>query len=344
MATYVNGASLAIPATLPSAVANGNFFRGEMTLIAGLPKTGKSQLAAHIAAVVSAGKDFAPNVPCDPTMKGKRVLIINGERGLQYAPGPRCIAAGADMTKIEFVDASADGVQTLEDCERVIRQCYKFDLALVMLDPLGSFMPPWGNNATRRAIGPLLELSKQRNFAMVGFHHTNTKAGKVVHKASPVALIKGNTEIPNMLVSTWMMAKTDKGTVLEEMICNLRGAGTRYNFVIEGVKLPGMLPTSRLVMTGESEVTLEDALMTRPKLNAGINGDRNHWLLSLLAERGQLPADEICKQGANKGYSRDMLRRSREELGIPSRKLGDSWFWGDPIVPPLVDDLEETVS
>jgi hypothetical protein len=147
-----------------------------------------------------------------------------------------------------------------------------------------------------------------------------------------------------MLVSTWMMAKTDNGTVLEEMICNLRSAGTRYNFTIEGVKLAGMLPTSRLVMTGESQITLEDALETRPKLNAGSNGDRNHWLLSLLAERGQVAAEEVCTLGANKGYSRDQLRRAREELGIPTRQINKAWHWGEPLPAPTPDDLNESLA
>lgn len=335
MAKYINGATVAIPATLPSAIANGNFFRGEMTLIAGLPKTGKSTLAAHFAAVVSAGKDFAPNVPCDPTMRGKRVLIINGERGLQYGPAPRLHAAGADMSKIELVDASACDVQSFADVEKAARQCYRHDLACVIIDPLGSFMPPYGYNAMRKQLMPLLELAKQRNFAILAMHHTNAKAGRARNKASPTANIKGNSTLTDMLVSTWMLAKTEKGNVLEEIICNLRPAGTRYNYVLEGVKLPGMLPTSRAVFTGESEITYEDAVDVRPPLNGGSNGDRNHWLLALLAERGQMPVDEVMALGAAKGYSVHQVRRTKESLGITHTKVGESWYWGDPKLEPV---------
>src|SRR5262249_12418104 len=84
----------------------GRFARGKFGLIAGLPDYGKGQIAAFIAAAVTA----AVELPCDEGSAPQgNVLWFNAEDGARDTVLPRLVAAGADTTRVHFVNSARVG-------------------------------------------------------------------------------------------------------------------------------------------------------------------------------------------------------------------------------------------
>src|SRR5262249_16818490 len=76
------------------------FARGAFGVIAGLPDMGKGQIAAFIAAALTAGIEF----PCKEGMAPQgNVLWFNAEDSVSATIVPRLMAAGADLARIRFV-------------------------------------------------------------------------------------------------------------------------------------------------------------------------------------------------------------------------------------------------
>src|SRR5262245_17598194 len=84
----------------------GRFARGKFGLIAGLPDMGKGQIAAFIAAAVTAGVEL----PCDEGSAPQgNVIWFNAEDGARDTVLPRLVAAGADLKRIIFVNGARVG-------------------------------------------------------------------------------------------------------------------------------------------------------------------------------------------------------------------------------------------
>src|SRR5262245_65433592 len=78
----------------------GRFARGKFGLIAGLPDMGKGQIAAFIAAAVTAGIELACSEGIPPL---GNVIWFNAEDRANDTVIPRLIASGADHKCVKFV-------------------------------------------------------------------------------------------------------------------------------------------------------------------------------------------------------------------------------------------------
>jgi hypothetical protein len=81
----------------------GRFARGKFGLVAGLPDMGKGQIAAFIAAAVTA----AIALPCDEGNAPQgNVIWFNAEDGERDTVLPRLVAADADPKRVHFVNGA----------------------------------------------------------------------------------------------------------------------------------------------------------------------------------------------------------------------------------------------
>ena len=86
----------------------GRIPKGKITLIAGHPGLGKSQVTVSIAAIVSSGGIWpVDEMPADVG----NVLILSAEDGIADTIKPRLLAAGADTNRIEALEAVRAGDQ-----------------------------------------------------------------------------------------------------------------------------------------------------------------------------------------------------------------------------------------
>jgi predicted ATP-dependent serine protease len=108
---------------------------GKVTVIQGDPGVGKTTLALNIAALLSAGNACTEciSASCEP----QNVIYQSAENGFADTIKPRLLNAGADCSKISFVNDVYNPL-TLNDerLEAAIRKC---NAKLLVLDSLEAF-------------------------------------------------------------------------------------------------------------------------------------------------------------------------------------------------------------
>ncbi|HWM83571.1 MAG TPA: AAA family ATPase [Pseudolabrys sp.] len=159
----------------------GRIAKGKLVLIGGPPGLGKSQLTAFISARISTGGAW----PCDEgdAPQGS-VLFLSAEDGIADTIVPRLMAAGADRSHVEIVEAvtNPDGqgrktfslktdVALLEAKAKEIG-----DVRLIVIDPISAYMGGAdgnGNVATREALEPIANMANRLGIAVLAVTHLN---------------------------------------------------------------------------------------------------------------------------------------------------------------------------
>ena len=75
--------------------------RGEAGLLGGATR-GKEKIPSHLAAVVTAGKEFAPDSEPEKSALGKVIYFVGG-RSIERVVVPRLRLAGASLEKVAVV-------------------------------------------------------------------------------------------------------------------------------------------------------------------------------------------------------------------------------------------------
>ena len=150
----------------------GVVLRGDITLIAGRPKTGKSQVTMAMAAIVSSGSAWPGS---EDETRTRDVVIMSAEDAVEYAIVPRLMANGADRTRCVILEPAPDTAKARERIEACLDELpHKGIGALVILDPITAFMPGRDSNSTadvRTALRPLGDMARERKVALVIVHH-----------------------------------------------------------------------------------------------------------------------------------------------------------------------------
>src|SRR5437870_4429226 len=157
----------------------GRIARGKHTAIAGEPGDGKSQLSVYVAATVSRGGEW----PCgEGSAPIGNVIILNAEDGADDTVVPRLIAAAADLERVHIVSAvlQDDGkgrrsFNLQSDLALLEREIARIgDVALVIIDPISSYMgkaDSHKNAEVRGALEPLSEMAERLKVAILSITH-----------------------------------------------------------------------------------------------------------------------------------------------------------------------------
>lgn len=161
---------------------------GAATLLTGMPKIGKSQIAEDIAARVSSGTAFPDEDPRD-THDAGTVFILTTEDGAADTMVPRLMAMGADMRNIRFVQSAKIGDERvgfdlatdLGLLEQAISECGKDGSTdsdppkLVIISPITAYLggKADSNNVSqvRAVLDPIGEMLTRLNLAALFIGH-----------------------------------------------------------------------------------------------------------------------------------------------------------------------------
>lgn len=151
---------------------------GQMTLIAGVPGSGKTFVAGQIAAEVSRGG----SLPFGPTLSPADVIILPFEDDASVVLRPRYQRAGAALNRIHVVDGVLKGDTMIDfgvehvELLRVLLDSIP-GTRLVIVDPvmslLGGRTDANRSAEVRSVLAPLVRLARERNFALVVIAHVN---------------------------------------------------------------------------------------------------------------------------------------------------------------------------
>lgn len=313
--------------------------RGKLHVLAGAPGTGKTTLAMELAACVSAGRALPSG--WRPDRGG--VLIWSGEDDPADTLAPRLIAAGADLSRIQFVgEVSEDGQRfpfdPAHDVDKLAASAATIgDVALLIVDPLVSAVAgdSHRNAEVRRGLAPLVDLAAKLDAALLGItHYSKGTAGR-----EPLERVSGS-------LAFGALARVVLGTVRQEaegedaprrMLLaraksNIGPDGGGFVYAFEQIALPDHpgVTASRIVWGAQVEGSARE-LLAEAEPDDEHGSDAAGFLRDLLAY-GARPVREIFREAEGAGHSRDAMKRAKRKIGAEAFKLGmaEGWVWRMP--------------
>jgi|GEM_PF-440855 hypothetical protein len=315
---------------------------GKLHILAGAPGTGKTTIALAVAACVSAGLAL----PDGHIPRRGHAVIWSGEDDATDTLVPRLLAAGADLTRVRFVQ----GV-------RIKGERHPFDPAtdvpllaealrkgpppsIILIDPIVSAVAndSHKNAEVRRSLAPLVELAAELGASLVGItHYTKGTQGR-----DPLERVTGSLAFGALARIVWGTVRQQQEGDSERRMTLARaksnigpdGGGFAYSFDVVEVT-PG-LHASR-IRWGEALEGTARELLSEPTEASGdelsATEDAVSFLRSLL-EDGPMPAKTIRAEAEGAGYAWATIRRAKDRLGVEARKQGGSfggkgavWVW-----------------
>jgi hypothetical protein len=320
--------------------------KGVLTIEAGDPGLGKSQISLHHAAVVTTGGMWP-----DGTMYRTpgNVILITAEDDAATTIKPRLIAAGADMERVYIVHAINDvsggkkrrrGFDLESDIVRLdglIKQIGGADL--VVVDPISAYVgkaDSYKNSDVRALLAPLVELAGRHQTAVIVVSHLAKSSGSAMNSISGSLGFIASARTGYLIVKhptrkEWRLFTSVKNNI------GIDNSG--FAFKIEGIVLEEQkdgkptekIETSKVIWDSRPDPTLaDDALAAqcktaqeRSELDAAVE------FLEDQLKSGPVLSSVIKSEARNAGISESTLNRAKSMLKIKPRKgpCNGPWKW-----------------
>ncbi len=315
--------------------------RGKLHVLAGAPGTGKTTIALHMAACISAGSPL----PSSWKPPRGRVVIWSGEDDPADTLVPRLRAAGADLSRVHFVgpvedcDSSRgfDPAHDVPALESALKDMA--DLALIVVDPLVSAVhgDSHKNAEVRRSLAPLVELASAKNAALIGITHYS----KGTQGREPLERVSGS-------LAFGALARIVYGTVRQQaegddaarslfvrVKSNIGPDGGGYAYTLAS-RVSGAMEASSVKWGDAVEGAARELLEEAEADPEDESQDATSWLRDLLAD-GPISVKEVRRHANDAGFAWRTMGRARQRAGVVSRRAGfgetTTWALGSPSVP-----------
>ncbi len=305
--------------------------RAAICILEGEKGVSKSTLSVALAAAVTTGKPLwgRKKLP-----KGD-VLWLPGEEDVALHIRPRLMVAGADLARVHFPPRDRHGIRQRlclpADTDTLVEQILRFDCKLVVIDPLGSFVPPGCDLRVDQVIhdvlDPVADIAAAYDCTVLV--NRNLTKGR---SASRVDRGQGGVAVGGIARSILCIDWPDESLprrVLRVVRCNLVPNTLPVEFRLEDVggfgKATGfreMTPEEVNAEDDEEDVAERDVLADACKM------------LKDLLSKGPVSSKVVIAEAASIQISPRTLRRAKVKLCITSkrviRKKEARWDW----VPP----------
>lgn len=307
--------------------------QGKITTLAGYGELGKTFIGCcDIPARLSRGRGWPDSR--NTSNPASDTIIVSLEDDPEDTLGPRLDANDADCNRIHFLDGvadrQADGIRpfTLDDVrhlETTLRR--NPNVKLVVLDPLGGFMPKHSDSHkdadTRRALGPLRQLAADFQVAVLGIAHL----GKNIQPGTVAAhRVLGSVGLVNASRSVWLVfadPADSRRRLLLPAKCNL--SPTPPSGLAFRIVPPGQVQWEAETIDQTADEFVSEAPRARTARDEAAN-----FLGELLAS-GPMPSIEIYEVAKANRINERTLHRAKTEIGARARKRmvdgKSTWFW-----------------
>ncbi len=315
----------------------GRIACGKVTLIAGDPGLGKSQITAYLAGIVTTGGHW----PVDGTKSPKgAVVFLSAEDDAADTINPRLRAVDADLSLCVVVHAMLDTDETgtirkrsfslkndLISLESVLHEIG--NVRLIVIDPITSYLggiDSHKNSDVRELLIPLVDFAEKHEVAFVCISHLNKS-----NTQDAMSRISGSGAFVAVSRSTMQVFKDKNNPARRLLLQSKNNLGKDiggFAFSIADVKLENGLETSRIVWEDAPvNMTADEAMNARPEQSTAIDKAKQ-FLLDILSN-GPLAFSDIEEAAKLEGISEKTLRRAKEIAGIETKKDGFNgcWIW-----------------
>jgi putative DNA primase/helicase len=319
---------------------------GKLALNAGKPDCGKSLVTLDLAARVTTGNDWPDG--SKNTIGPRSVLMAVAEDDLEDTVVPRLKAAGADLTKIHFIDkvktqdfaAERDedtgpqtrALQLAADVNKLKKAIEANpDVVLVIVDTITSFFGDINTNAdkdVRPVMDALTEAFRDCQATFLAIVHHNKK-----NDADAIQKILGASSLPGSVRVAYSFSRNpdDKS---EFFMARAKGNLTKNHggmkYVIDekevgpGIKAP-YIKWMEEIEESANEIAERDRDVDGRRELKQI--DKARLFLPVAMEKGPRLARELYKEAEAEGISQKTLKTVRYEMNLQTIQKSDGWYW-----------------
>ncbi|UUO27710.1 MULTISPECIES: AAA family ATPase [Bradyrhizobium] len=332
--------------------------RGKLNFLAGPPDQGKSQITCDLIARVTTGSAW-PDESGKPAPGSVIVLAAEDDAGDTIVP--RLKAAGAEVSKVMIVQMMVKPLKArpermfnlandLPGLAELIRTCN--DVALVVIDPINSYMGAGGRNGTdtfkasevRSVLSPLGNLAERHDVAVLFLSHLTKNSG-------------GNAPLARMLDSQAFTAIARCGWFVAPEMQDRKE--TARKFFVKGksnigAPVPGLtyeieettvttaaglvLKVPRIKWTGETDMSAGQVFRQMDNGGEQEKGSALEAAITFVEDElasGPKPSDKLKDRAEERGHSWRTVRRAAfEGIGVRSERSGfgkgSAYVWSLP--------------
>lgn len=319
---------------------------GKISVLAGDPGLGKSQLSCMLAAAVTTGGTF----PDGAEAPLGSVVFICCEDDAADTLRPRLDAAGADIARVHILDWARDGDGTRHHFD-VGRHAVNLsaqirdigDVRLVVIDPISAYMGRADSHVVadvRRALAPLQSMAAELGPAVLLISHLNKSVtGTAMNRVSGSGAFVASSR------SAWLVCAdprddTKRRRMLVPLKNNLGDDRTGFAYRIEPRHV-GRIASSAVVFEAGIVTTTADELLKSATggHDKGALEEAQEFLCAELRD-GPKSSQEVVAAARDAGISSASLRRARQALGVVASKKGPEGAW-TMCLPPALSALQD---
>jgi AAA domain-containing protein len=312
---------------------------GKVTILAGAPGQGKSQLTAYMAADTTRAGFYDTDVE-----EAGAALIMTAEDDLADTTVPRLIAAGADLSRVSFVNMrrtlpggiTTDGLIRLPgDVDTLHARVRAGDVRLAVLDPVASFVgrehSTYINQDVRDVLDPLVWLAAHYGVAIVLVLHLNKSEAK-----SWAAKIAESHAFQAVARTVLVLAPDpddedgERGTekIMAATKANVVGTTPALKLRVEPRTVIGddgeHVSTSVVVPYARSTIAADDLLAD--SVERGARRRALEFLLEALAD-GPMASKDLQREAKSAGVGWRSVERCYREVCKPARPKEARGVW-----------------
>jgi putative DNA primase/helicase len=316
----------------------GRIARGKVSMIAGHPGLGKSQLTAALAGVVTTGGHW----PVDRSVcEAGAVVLLNAEDDAADTIRPRLEAAGADISRCEILDAVVDGYAAdgsaitrgfnLRDDLRALDRMLadRGDVAMVVIDPITAYLSgveTHVNADVRAVLSPLGELAARHDVAIVCVSHLNKAGGSKGGSPGDAMLrVSGSLAFVAASRAAYLVVR-DPGDPNRRLFLPAKNNIAKDNaglaFAVESHLLPSGIETARVMWEPNAvAISADEAMAPQDDDDRTMTDDAVDFLRDALTA-GRVLARDIKRRASESGITDKALRNARGRLGVVVTREG----------------------
>lgn len=316
---------------------------GKLTMLASDPGLGKSLITVIVAATVSSsGRWPAGEGNCE----AGEVLLASYEDDPADTVVPRLQAAGADLTKVHFLekvpsDQGPRHFDVARDWERLDKLLtMRTGVRLLVVDPISAAMSgvdTHRNSEVREALTGLVGVAQRHGVAVLAVSHfSKGSGGKALHKVIGSIAFTAAARIAFIAARDEDDPTGDRHLFLP-IKSNIGDDRVGIAYRKRGVTLPSGIEAWRIEW-GERVSIKADEVMAPPDEDGGAMAEAKRFLLSTL-EAGPAAVEMVRDKARRAGISDITLRRAKGKLKISAQDRDDNgvrgqWMWRLPSVKP----------
>lgn len=324
---------------------------GSITWILGQPNNAKSVMTCDIAASASTGRDWPDG--SKNTLGAVKVLMYCGEDSLKKVVVPRLIAAGADRSKIKFLDRKSFRIMAgdNEPEKRPLNLVQDLDILMelikanpgykmIIVDPITSIFGD-KNIAKNEEVDPvlqhLIDFCEEAKVAFVGVTHVPKRQTNMA-----IEKIAGGSAIAGSAKSAFMLSQDPESDYKHDHILtmvkwNYTGNSNGQKFSTKGLEVDFKGKTLKTVKIAWGEITTLDGndIMAHQNSKKEMKDsavERCMVFLQTFLADGSKRSTEVYDTGMAHPdkYSSDTIQKALKKMGgkhVDGRKVGRGNCW-----------------